>query len=94
MAAAADAFSGLPKGTLIQMPQNKARLLSQRKLKQKSALKDLHDHFSGQGFRFYPQRVRMFTYLGEDGDKMIPSVLGIVPSFVPVTAADTKHVGP
>jgi hypothetical protein len=81
----------LPKGTLIQMPQNKARLLAERIFKSASPAKTLFDHFTALDFRFFLERVRVFTYLGEDGNKLVPSVIGILPSFVPSTAADPMH---
>jgi hypothetical protein len=57
-----------------------------------AAFKLLHDRFSGEGYTFYFERSKVFLHSARDAaGKVTPSVIGILPSFVPATAADPGH---
>jgi hypothetical protein len=82
----------VPQGKILQLPPAEAMQWMQRMADTSQAVKLLRKEFEGQGYRFYFERSKVFVTAARDpnGDT-VPSVLGILPSFVPVTSVDAGH---
>ena len=81
-----------PRSSLIHLPEADALQWITQQLAKNNSFKLLHRHFEDLGFTFYLERSQVFVSIGSDASgKLIPSVLGIVPSFVPVTPIDKEH---
>lgn len=82
----------VPMGTIIQLPAEEAVKWVTQQLESSAALRILHNHFSKEGYTFHIERSKVFVTAARDTkNNTVPSVLGILPSFVPTTAADRGH---
>lgn len=82
----------IPQGTILQLPCEEALKWIERMLSSSTALKLLHNHFVSKGYTFYLERSKVFVSAARDArNNVTPSVLGILPSFVPVTSVDAGH---
>lgn len=82
----------IPRGRILQLPPEEAVKWMERMLSSSAALKILHKQFVGEGYTFYLERSKVFVTASRDSkDNVVPSVLGILPSFVPVTSTDSGH---
>lgn len=89
---ASDDNWNVPQGRILQLPSEEAVKWMERMLSSSTALKLLHKHFADQGYTFYLERSKVFVLSARDThNNVVPSVLGILPSFVPVTSVDTGH---
>jgi hypothetical protein len=79
-------------GGLLQLSSEDAAAWVQAQLNISRPLQVLHRRFVADGFAFYVERAKVFVHSARDlSDTVRASVLGILPSFVPATAADPGH---
>jgi len=82
----------IPQGKILQLHSEEAVKWMERMLSSSTTLKLLHKYFVKQGYVFYPERSKVFVNSARDPrNNIVPSVLGILPSFVPVTSVDAGH---
>lgn len=82
----------LPQGRILQLPSEEATKWIERMLATSKAFQLLHKHFISEGYTFYPERAKVFVSTALDAqNNIVPSILGIIPSFVPTTAVDAGH---
>jgi len=82
----------IPMGRILQLAPEEAMKWMERMLASSTAMKILYRQFVGEGYTFYMERSKVFVTSSRDAkDNVVPSVLGILPSFVPVTSADPGH---
>ncbi|WP_426242946.1 hypothetical protein [Nocardioides sp. LHG3406-4] len=82
----------VPRGSLLQLPDNEARHWFDQKLKTSPSFAALYRAFLKEKYAFYFERGKVFVYTGLDSSGMLrPRVLGVLPSFIPATSADASH---
>lgn len=82
----------VPENTIVQLPAVEAAKWMGQQFASSTALKILHDHFLKDGYVFHLERSKVFVNASRDTKgNTVASVLGILPSFVPATAADKGH---
>ncbi|MFD3002860.1 hypothetical protein ACFS7Z_21005 [Pontibacter toksunensis] len=84
--------SSIPQGKILQLPSDEAVKWVKNMLDTSATFKLIYDYFIKKGYTFYPERAKVFVNIARSGeDEVVPSVLGILPSFVPTTSADDSH---
>jgi hypothetical protein len=91
MAPSSKRFS-VSKGNILQLPASAANTWIKQQLDTNEPFKILYDYFTDQRFVFHIERAKVFVQMGTGSrGTETPAVLGILPSFVPVSSADKGH---